>query len=146
MVVKARHMLKMTVKPIVTILFTLLIGAALIWNSGESPIEAYGLLFSGAFGSVTGLMNTLAKATPLIFTGLAASLASIAGVFNIGVEGQLYLGAFAAAIAGSRLSGLPSVIREKCAACAFDFKYDCRSGWSRAGYGKSWKILCQFFQ
>lgn len=110
MVIKAKHVLKMTVKPIVTILFTLLIGAVLIWNSGESPIEVYGILFSGAFGSVTGLMNTLAKATPLIFTGLAASLAAIAGVFNIGVEGQLYLGALAAAIAGSRLSGLPSVI------------------------------------
>jgi len=110
MVKSLRKTAKLAVKPIVTISFTLLIGAIIIWNSGESPARAYGLLFSGAFGTVNGLMNTLAKATPLIFTGLAASLATIAGVFNIGVEGQLYLGAFAAAITGSYCAGLPSFL------------------------------------
>ncbi len=101
---------KAAVKPVITILVTLLIGAVMIMNSGESPIHAYGILFNGAFGSTTAILNTLAKATPLIFTGLAAALASIAGVFNIGIEGQLYFGALAAAVTGIYLEGLPSII------------------------------------
>lgn len=101
---------KMAVKPAATIFFTLLIGALMIINAGESPIEAYGALFIGAFGSVNGILNTLARATPLIFTGLAASLAAIAGVFNIGIEGQLYFGALAAALVGSSFTGLPGIV------------------------------------
>ena len=61
-------------RPVITILITLIIGAVMIVNAGESPLKAYGILFYGAFGTGTGLLNTLAKATPLIFTGLAAAL------------------------------------------------------------------------
>ena len=91
---------KAAARPVITILITLVIGALMIINAGESPLKAYGILFYGAFGTGTGLLNTLSKATPLIFTGLAAALADIVGVFNIGVEGQLYLGALAAAVVG----------------------------------------------
>lgn len=101
---------KAAVRPVVTILITLAIGAVMIINAGESPFKAYGILFYGAFGTLTGLLNTLAKATPLIFTGLAAALADIVGVFNIGVEGQLYLGALAAAVVGVYAGGLPAAI------------------------------------
>ena len=95
-------------RPVVTILITLAIGAVMIINAGESPAKAYGILFYGAFGTGIGILNTLAKATPLIFTGLAAALADIVGVFNIGVEGQLYLGALAAAVVGVYAGGLPA--------------------------------------
>lgn len=101
---------KAAARPVITILITLVIGALMIINAGESPLKAYGILFYGAFGTGTGLLNTLSKAAPLIFTGLAAALADIVGVFNIGVEGQLYLGALAAAVVGVYAGGLPAVI------------------------------------
>ena len=104
------RIMKAAVRPVITILLTLVIGAIMIINAGESPAKAYGILFYGAFGTTTGVLNTLAKATPLIFTGLAAALADIVGVFNIGVEGQLYLGALAAAVVGVYGGGLPAVI------------------------------------
>lgn len=104
------RIVKAAARPVITICITLLIGAVMIINAGESPLKAYGILFYGAFGTGTGLLNTLSKATPLIFTGLAAALADIVGVFNIGVEGQLYLGALAAAVVGVYAGGLPAAI------------------------------------
>lgn len=61
----------------------------------------------------------MCKATPLVFTGLAASIASIVGVFNIGVEGQLHIGALAAAVTGVLLAPLPGwVLIPLCLLCA----------------------------
>ena len=97
-------------RPILTIFITLVLGAIMIASSGEDPIEVYAVLFTGAFGSQYAILNTLAKATPLIFTGLAASIADLAGVFNIGIEGQLYFGALAAAVTGVYLGDLPAFI------------------------------------
>ena len=95
------------VRPLLTIAVSLLIGILLIIPSGESPLHAYAVLFGGAFGSYAGWLNTFARATPLIFTGLAAAVASRSGVFNIGIEGQLYLGALAAAMVGVTCGSLP---------------------------------------
>ncbi|GKX30640.1 ABC transporter permease [Vallitalea longa] len=97
-------------KPLFAIIISLLIGALLIIPTGTSPIEAYSLLFKGAFGTWQGFCSSLAKATPLLFTGLAAAYAFRAGVFNIGVEGQLYFGAITAALVGVYLPALPAYI------------------------------------
>lgn len=97
-------------RPLVTIVISLLIGMLFILPSGYSPMSAYGMMFKGAFGSSIGWLGTLAKATPLIFTGLAAAFASYGGCFNIGIEGQLYLGGLAAALVGHYCSGLPGFI------------------------------------
>lgn len=99
---------KMIVKPCITIGIALAIGAVLIINAGQNPIYAYGVLLKGAFGSANGILSTLGKATPLIFTGLAASIAAMAGVFNIGIEGQMYFGALAAGLTGYYLGWLPA--------------------------------------
>ncbi len=64
--------------------------------TGNNPVRAYLALFQGAFGSLYGLTETLVKAIPLILTGLAVSFPLRAGFWNIGAEGQLYLGAIAA--------------------------------------------------
>jgi len=77
---------------------------------GESPLNAYMALFKGAFGSVTGLANTLTEAIPLIFSGLAVALAFQCGLFNIGVEGQLYIGAFVSTIIALKLAVWPTLI------------------------------------
>ena len=97
-------------KPIITIIIALLIGVLLILPTGTSPVEAYSVLFRGAFGNVNNFYETLARGTPFLFTGLAAAFAFRGGVFNIGAEGQMYLGAMAAALVGVYGAGLPKFI------------------------------------
>jgi ABC-type uncharacterized transport system permease subunit len=85
---------------VLSILVALAVGAVIVALFGHSPIDAYRALIEGSFGSLQGVMQMLAYATPLIFTGLAVAVAFQAGVFNIGGEGQLYVGAFAATLVG----------------------------------------------
>ncbi len=94
-------------KIILTLLVALLMGALVMKLSGKDPLQAYGALFSSALGDPSAIANSLLAATPLIFTGLAAAIAFRAGVFNVGVEGSLYLGAFAAAWVGFTFTSLP---------------------------------------
>jgi len=78
----------------------------LAW-AGAPVLAAYGRLVQGALGSTFALTETLARATPLILTGLAAAVAFRAKLWNIGAEGQLYAGALAAAAVGSGALALP---------------------------------------
>lgn len=94
-------------KIILTLLVALLMGALVMKLSGKDPLQAYGALFSSALGDPSAIANSLLAATPLIFTGLAAAIAFRAGVFNVGVEGSLYFGAFAAAWVGFTFTSLP---------------------------------------
>lgn len=96
--------------PALAVLSALGVGAVIILFIGENPLTAYGALFTGAFGSIHGLADTLEKATPYLFGGLAFLLAARAGLFNIGLEGQMYVGAIAAAILGLAPRGLPSLV------------------------------------
>ncbi len=89
--------------PFVAVAAALAAGAVFIAAIGEKPLEIYGLLASQAFGTGYGIGQTLFRATPLLFTGLAVALGFRAGLFNIGVEGQMYLGGFAAGLAGTYL-------------------------------------------
>lgn len=79
-------------------------GGIIILISGYDPIFAYITLFRGAFGSVYSLCGTLARATPIIFTGLAMTVAFLVNAANLGAEGQLYLGAFFAFLCGYLIS------------------------------------------
>ncbi|PIE33743.1 ABC transporter permease [candidate division KSB3 bacterium] len=89
------------------ILAAFLAGAIVILLNKQNPLLAYGALLQGAFGKPYKIANTLQRAVPLTLTGLSVAVAFKAGVWNIGSEGQLYLGAFAAAWAGFTFSGLP---------------------------------------
>jgi ABC-type uncharacterized transport system permease subunit len=71
-------------------------GALIMMVYGYDPISAYRALFSGAFGDLYGFSESLANATPLILTALTFAIGFRGGMFNIGAEGQLYLGALAA--------------------------------------------------
>jgi len=93
--------------PFISVAIALLIGSVVILLSGHSPIEAYSAMFFGAFGGTRQIGETLLRATPLIFTGLAVAYGFRAGLFNIGAEGQLFLGGLAAAFMGVKLGGLP---------------------------------------
>ena len=96
--------------PLVAVLLAALIGAVLLLASGANPLEAYAALFKGAFGSPVAIQRTLEKSTPLIFAGLAVAFAFKAGLFNIGAQGQLLVGAIVAAYAGYSIEGLPAII------------------------------------
>jgi simple sugar transport system permease protein len=85
---------------------TLVLCAGLVALAGADVIDAYVVLFSSALGSKFSLSETVVKATPLIFTGLAVAVAFRAKFWNIGAEGQLLAGAMAAAFIGAR-EGLP---------------------------------------
>jgi simple sugar transport system permease protein len=87
--------------PLAAIAVTLLITSLLVAWAGAPVGRAYALLLEGAFGSRFAITETLTRATPLIFTGLAAAVAFRARLFNIGAEGQLYAGALAAVAVGS---------------------------------------------
>ncbi|HJL65866.1 MAG: ABC transporter permease [Arenicellales bacterium] len=77
-------------------LIGLVIGALIMLAFGYNPIAAYISLFSGSFGSVYSWAESLANATPLILTAMTFAIAMRGGLFNIGAEGQLYIGALAA--------------------------------------------------
>lgn len=93
--------------PLAAVLLALVIGAILLAVSGANPFNAYAALIKGSFGSMRAVGRTLAKATPLIFSGLAVAFAFKAGLFNIGAQGQLLLGALVSAAAGFLITGLP---------------------------------------
>jgi simple sugar transport system permease protein len=84
-------------------------GAVIILLVGEDPLHVYATLLRGAFGSPERIAASLLQATPIIISGVAACIALRGGLFNIGVEGQLYVGAFAAAWVGFSLD-LPVVL------------------------------------
>ncbi|HID53005.1 MAG TPA: ABC transporter permease [Anaerolineae bacterium] len=96
--------------PAFSVLLALLIGAFILWITGSNPIEAYVALFKGAFGSPEAVARTLEKATPLVFGGLAVAFAFKGGLFNIGGQGQLLVGAIVAAYVGFAFEGLPFII------------------------------------
>jgi ABC-type uncharacterized transport system permease subunit len=92
--------------PLIAILISFIIGAIIMVATGNNPVSAYAALVQGAIGSPTALGRTLLNATPLIFTGLAVAVAFRAGLFNIGGEGQFYIGAITAAWLGVALGSL----------------------------------------
>src|SRR5450759_4432449 len=87
------------------VLFTLLVGSLLVLWAGAPVGKTYGLLLKGGFGSGFALSETLTRAIPLTLTGLAATVAFKARLFNIGAEGQLYVGALAAVAVGGLHGG-----------------------------------------
>ncbi|APW38083.1 ABC transporter permease [Rhodoferax koreense] len=92
--------LALLLAPVGAAVFTLLVSGLLVLWAGAPVAQTYGLLFKGGFGSVFALSETLTRAIPLILTGLAATVAFKARLFNIGAEGQLYAGALAAVAVG----------------------------------------------
>jgi simple sugar transport system permease protein len=96
--------------PFAAILASLALCAILIALSGAPVLPAYERLFAGAFGTRLAITETLSRATPLILTGLAAAVAFRARLWNIGGEGQFYVGALAVAALGAGQIAAPSFI------------------------------------
>jgi simple sugar transport system permease protein len=95
--------------PLVAVTAALVLCSGLIAMAGANPIAAYWAMFSSALGTRFNLVETMVKAAPLIFTGLAVAVAFRAKFWNIGAEGQLLAGAMAAAFIGAR-EDLPTAV------------------------------------
>ncbi len=95
------------VLPLLNVAAALAVSGVVVWLIGESPLEVVSLLLWGAFGWGEGVGYTLFYTTNFIFTGLAFGIAFHAGLFNIGAEGQAYLGGLGVALACLYLDFLP---------------------------------------
>ncbi len=102
-----RRSARKMVVPVLGVVIAILIGGILMLVTGYDPVKAYSALFFG--GLVRNWHISVLNAAPLIFTALSVAFAFKAGLFNIGAEGQYYLGAMAATWLSLRLA-LPGVV------------------------------------
>ena len=93
------------------VLLALLVGAVLIGSTGADPLLAYKTLFKNAYFDYYGFSDTLTKFSPIVLAGLALAIPLRSGIYNIGGEGQIYLGAlFSAAAALYLPDSIPGVL------------------------------------
>jgi len=93
--------------PLISVLLAMITGSLIVLVTGGDPVAAFAALWDGAFGTPYQIGETVMRATPLIFTGLAIAYGFRAGLFNIGAEGQLFMGGLAVAWLGIALAPLP---------------------------------------
>lgn len=96
--------------PILAIVFGVVIASIIVLAIGRNPLDVFGVLLRFGLLRADSLLSILFKATPLIFAGLAVALSFRAALWNIGVEGQYYIGAFCAAYVGFGIKGLPVAV------------------------------------
>ncbi len=98
------------VLPLVSVLCGFIVAGVAVVVTGSDPIEAFTALFQGAFTNERAFPETLVAMVPYVFLGLAVALGFRAGLFNIGAEGQFYLGAIFGVLAAASLHGLPGIV------------------------------------
>ena len=98
--------------PVISILLAFIIGCVIMAVLGANPFVALQSLWIGAFGSLRNVGTTLARSTPLIFTGLCACFAYRCGVFNLGGEGQFLMGSIVCCYIATQsgIEGLPAIL------------------------------------
>ena len=96
--------------PALALAATLAVAMGLALLAGANPLAVLGQIATGALGSKLAILETLNRATPLIFTGLAVAVAFRAKLWNIGAEAQLYAGAIMAVVLGTGALGSPLVL------------------------------------
>lgn len=124
--------------PLLSILCGFVVGGLAVAASGADPVRALSALFQGAFTQKDALTETLIASVPYVFLGLAVALGFRAGLFNIGADGQLYMGAVAGVFVGFSLHGLPGVVHIPLAfagAMFAGFVYGGFAGWLKIRFG-----------
>ena len=105
---------------VVVLAVTCLVGTVLVIAVGSDTTKAFNSFFGGISGSFYSITEVLVRATPLILAGLGVAVAFQARFFNIGAEGQLYMGAIAATWVGLSVPPLPIALHLTLAmACGF---------------------------
>ncbi|WP_371171606.1 ABC transporter permease [Aliiroseovarius sp. 2305UL8-7] len=99
--IKNPSVVRKLLPPAIALIATVVIASLLAMIAGANPFSVFGLILSGAFGSKFAILETLNRATPLIFTGLAVAVAFRAKFWNIGAEAQLYAGALITVLLGT---------------------------------------------
>ena len=94
------RLMRKAIAPVISLLLALAITGVILWRTGYPPSAAGEVFIRGSFGSTLNFAEMLIKATPLLVAALGVSVASTAGLLNIGVEGQIYVGGLAAAWVG----------------------------------------------
>lgn len=123
------------VLPVINVILALMVAGLILWTIGANPLDAVGILVEGAFGSGYAWGYTLYYATSFIFTGLAVAVAFHAGLFNIGGEGQAYIGGLGAGMAALAFdNALPAPILLPLAVIA------------SALFGAAWAIVPAYLQ
>lgn len=79
--------------PVLSVVLALIVGAIIVLFAGDNPLTAYWQLVQGAFSGSYNISETIVAAIPLMLTGLSVAFAFRSGLFNIGAEGQFYMGA-----------------------------------------------------
>jgi general nucleoside transport system permease protein len=97
-------------RPLVSILAAFVVAGILIAIIHINPFSAFYQFFEGSLGSKNGIAETLVRATPLALAALGVAVAFRAGVWNIGAEGQIFMGALGATLAGLYLPPMPLVL------------------------------------
>ncbi len=100
--------------PLLALVFALAVCAVILVLLGVNPFEAYAAMISGAFGTLSGITQSVATATPLLLVGLGICIAFRASVINIGGEGQIILGALAATWFSLTFRTWPSALLVTC--------------------------------
>ncbi len=92
--------------PVASLLLAIVLSSILLLLSGANPLVAYGVMLKGAFGGPRQITETLLKATPLLIIGLGMTVAFRSKVWNIGAEGQYYIGALCGSALALKLPNL----------------------------------------
>lgn len=117
---KLSTMLSSLLFPFAAILISLIIGGIFIYSIGINPFSAYGMMFQGIASSRYQISVVFIKTTPLLITALGLAFAFRSGIFNIGAEGQIYIGALFGTIVGTLDMGFPRAVHILlCIAAAF---------------------------
>jgi len=96
--------------PLLSVVAAFLLGAVFLTLTDRDPVEVYETMFKGALGSRYGLSETIVKAIPLMLCALGISAAFRMQLWNIGAEGQFYMGAFAASALPLNFPDLPALL------------------------------------
>ncbi|MEA5455158.1 ATP-binding cassette domain-containing protein [Sinomonas sp. JGH33] len=116
----AKNAFTNSLQPIIAIALSLLVGVVIILALGDDPLDAYNQLFFSNYTSPEGIGGVVSQFIPLLVLSSAVIVSFRAGLFNIGGEGQLYIGAFAGAWAGFSFPGLPGPLHALVVlACSF---------------------------
>lgn len=132
---------QVVIVPILAVIVALILGGLVMLATGVAPQgigQSYVALFTGSFGSVYALSETLTAATPLTLAALGLALGFRAGLFNIGAEGQMVLGGVAAVVVGFSFAGLPIYLHLPLALLAGALggaAWAAIAGWLRAATG-----------
>jgi ABC-type uncharacterized transport system permease subunit len=105
-----RRLVSAVLIPVISVAFGFVVAGIAVVATGSDPFAAFYALFQGAFTNPRAFPETLVAMVPYIFLGLAVALGFRAGLFNIGAEGQFYLGAIFGVLAGNSLQGVPGII------------------------------------